>query len=395
MYRKPIELSNREVMENNAMVESYLKESIDGIETVKSLCADGYVKDTINNKFFSLVNAAVKNSIISISQNILAFTVEQIGIVVILWVGIAMVIAGQVSIGSLFTFYILLGYFTNPVRNLIELQPTIQSAFVAADRLHDVLDLEAEIKFETGLMQFPIASVWKMDGVSFRYGNNKLVLRNINLSIRSGERIAIVGESGCGKTTLVKLLLRFYEPESGAIMVNDKDISLIDILTLRKNVAYISADTFLFADTILNNLKLGNLELSEEDIIYACQISKAHEFIEKLPMGYQTVLDENGANLSSGQKQRLAIARAILQKPQLLIMDEATSNLDTITENAIRSSMDSLSKNISVITIAHRLSTVKKCDCIYVMKNGEIVESGTHEVLLETGTLYPELWNNQ
>ncbi len=378
-------------MENNAMVESYLKESIDGIETVKSLCADGYVKDTINNKFFSLVNAAVKNSIISISQNILAFTVEQIGIVVILWVGIAMVIAGQVSIGSLFTFYILLGYFTNPVRNLIELQPTIQSAFVAADRLHDVLDLEAEIKFETGLMQFPIASVWKMDGVSFRYGNNKLVLRNINLSIRSGERIAIVGESGCGKTTLVKLLLRFYEPESGAIMVNDKDISLIDILTLRKNVAYISADTFLFADTILNNLKLGNLELSEEDIIYACQISKAHEFIEKLPMGYQTVLDENGANLSSGQKQRLAIARAILQKPQLLIMDEATSNLDTITENAIRSSMDSLSKNISVITIAHRLSTVKKCDCIYVMKNGEIVESGTHEVLLETGTLYPEL----
>lgn len=391
-YRKPLENANRAVMENNAAVQSYLKESIDGIETVKASRADEQVKSTTAQKLEKFVGAIVKNSVLSISQDTIAGTVEMVGTAVILWIGFTLALHGNITLGSLMTFYVLLDYFTEPIKNLIELQPTIQTAIVAADRLNDILDLEEE---SSSGGEMPEVTQWAAENVDFRYGNNELTLKNVSLKINKGEKIAIVGESGSGKTTLAKLFVRFYKPENGRITVNGGDIGEINLEELRGSIAYVNQKPFLFSDTIRNNLKLGCENVSDEEMYAACKLSKADEFISALPMGYDMPLDEDGMNLSGGQRQRLALARAILKKPQLLILDEATSNLDTITEAAIKKTVFELDKNLTCIIIAHRLSTIKNCDCIYVMQNGEIVESGTHGQLMSRQGQYAKFWQSQ
>lgn len=220
-------------------------------------------------------------------------------------------------------------------------------------------------------------------------------MQDINLQIKAGEKIALVGESGSGKTTLVKLLMHFYDWEKGEICFGNYNIKDINLEALRDKIAYISQDIFLFSGTIRENLSLGNEYASLEEIIEACKLSKANEFIEKLPMRYDTLLEENGANLSGGQKQRLAIARALLKKPDILIMDEATSNLDSITEKAIERTINDLPHSITTIIIAHRLSTIMRCDKIYVMENGKIIEEGSHHELMEKGGNYYNLWKEQ
>ncbi len=380
-YKKPLENINREVMENNARVQSYLKESIDGIETVKSHTAEKNAKNQNNSKFTRLINAVFKTNVISISQDTLCNLVELVGTVIILWVGFGMVIANQVTVGSLITFYALLAYFTEPIKNLIGLQPMMQSAIIAAERLNDILDIPTEGNDYIEDKQLSFESI-KISNVDFRYGNRELILKNISFEIKKGERIAIVGESGCGKTTLAKLLLKFYTPENGEILIDNKKLSKTPTNSIRNSFSYIDQNIFLFSDTIKNNLLLGDTIASESEIIAACKATKADEFIESLPFGYETFLDENGKNLSGGQRQRLAIARALIRKPKLIIFDEATSNLDTITETAIKDTIFGLNKDLTCIIIAHRLSTIKNCDKIIVMSKGEIIEIGTHNELI-------------
>ena len=393
-FRKPIERSNRNVMENDAKLQSYFKESIDGAETLKAACAEKQNKEKTTGKFHGFIDSVVKSSVISTLQDTLVGTIELIGTVIILWLGFYMALSGQVTVGSVMTFYALLAYFTEPIKNLIELQPTIQTAFVAADRLNDILDLQDEPADEIG-ETLPVIKTIEFQNVDFRYGNRELTLENINLKIRRGEKIAIVGESGSGKTTLAKLLLRFYEPEHGSILLNGEDTKELGLYALRRAIAYVDQNTFLFSDTIKNNLKLGNSESTDEEIERACKISRADEFIGKLPLGYDAPLDENGMNLSGGQRQRLAIARALLKKPQLLILDEATSNLDTITEASIKNTISRVNNDMTCIIIAHRLTTIRNCDRIYVMEHGQVAEAGTHDELMKKGGLYAKLWNMQ
>lgn len=394
-YVRPLDRFNRELMEQNAQFSSYLKESIDGMETVKSTQAEHAVKTKTATMFSRYLNRSIRGSLLSLSKDSIIEFITSVGTLVLLWVGALNVINGEMTTGSLITFITLLSYFLSPIQNIVELQSSLQTALVAADRLNSVLDLQVEHSGDTIPPQ-------GMDGiafenVSFRYGFRNLVLDGLTFSAKRGEQIALVGESGCGKSTVTKLLMGFYTPESGQVSVSGVPVSQLSLKWLRSNTAYVPQDTFLFSDTVLNNLQLGleedKLPTEEEmtRVLDACGC----EFIKRLPFGLYSRLEENGADLSGGQRQRLAIARALLRKPKLLILDEATSALDTITEYRIQNAIRKLYPDMTVVMVAHRLSTVKQCDQILVMSNGAIVEQGTHTTLMEKQHSYAELWKRQ
>ena len=231
--------------------------------------------------------------------------------------------------------------------------------------------------------------------VSFRYGNRNLVLENVSIDIPKGKKVAIIGESGCGKTTLAKLLLSFYHPEKGSISVDGIEINQFSRKSICEKVSYIPQNIFLYSDSIYNNIRMGNNSITNEDIEKACRICNAEGFIKKLPFGYDTLLDENGNNLSGGQKQRLAIARAIARKPDVVIFDEATSNLDASTEESIWKAIEDTQGIATYVIIAHRLRTIKNCDIIYVLENGKVIEHGSHDKLIKKDGLYASYWKKQ
>lgn len=396
-FNKWYEQLNRKQMEDNSQLTSYLVESLNGIQTVKAYNAERKANRETEIKFVKLLKSIFDLSWVSNLQSSLKIFVELVGGVVILWVGGVCVIKGQITIGQLITFNSLLVYFLDPVKNLINLQPQMQTAVVAADRLGEILDLEAE-KGENErkkLCPDSLSGDIVFKDISFRYGTRQLVLEDINLTIKKGQKVAFVGESGSGKTTLSKLLLHLYKAESGNILINDNNIEDIQIEKLREKIAYISQETFLFSGSILDNLSLGLDYATMDDVIEATKSAQAHDFINELPLRYETRLEENGANLSGGQRQRLSIARAMLKKPDILIMDEATSNLDAITEKQLDKTISEYSENMTTIFIAHRLSTIKNCDQIFVMDKGRIIERGTHEELKRLGGKYSMLAKQQ
>lgn len=396
-FNKPVKKINKKQMEDNAQVTSYLVETLNGIETIKAFHAEDKAQVKTDKLFVKLLKSVFKGGIITNAQQTLTGAISTIGTTVILWIGVVSILNGEMTLGSLLTFNALLAYFLDPVKNLINLQPTMQTAIVAAERLSEILDLELEKTADENRKLSPTSlnQPIRIQNLDFRYGTRKLVLENINMKIGAGEKIALVGESGSGKTTLSKLFMNFYPWEKGEIFIGDYNLKDINLEALRNRIAYISQDIFLFSGTIRENLELGNEDCTLEDIIEACKLSKADEFINKLPLRYETMLEENGANLSGGQKQRLAIARALLKKPDILVMDEATSNLDSITEKAIEKTINSLSKNITTIIIAHRLSTIMRCDKIFVMEQGQFIEQGTHDELIKQRGGYYKLWRDQ
>ena len=396
-FNKPLQKINRESMENNSQLTSYLVESLTGIETVKAFNSERTASFETEKKFVKLLRAIFKNGWLNnLSGSFSGFTALAGG-VAILWVGAYQTIKGSMTLGELLTFNALLGYFLDPVKNLINLQPTMQTAIVASDRLGEILDLELEQDESEGKKIIPENLGGDIDvrGLDFRYGTRNLTLRDINISIPKGQKIALVGESGSGKTTLVKLLLKFYEYEKGDIFIKSQNIKDINTERLRERIAYISQDIFLFSGTVYENLTLGIENPTMEKVIEAAQMAQAHDFINQFPLRYETLVGENGANISGGQKQRLAIARALLKNPDILIMDEATSNLDTITEKAIEKTLNDSTKGITSIIIAHRLSTIMRCDVIYVMDKGSVIESGSHAELMARRGYYYNLWKEQ
>lgn len=398
VFHKPFKTVNEKQMEENAQLTSYIVESINGIETVKAYNAEWQSDYETEKKFVRLLRTLFKFGWINNLQSSFKGFVELVGGVVILWIGSYQVMQGQMSVGQLITYNALLAYFLQPIQNIINLQPMMQTAVVASNRLGEILDLELERSADEDKKIFPTSLRGDIEfrNVDFRYGTRALVLKNINLDIAPGEKVAFVGESGSGKTTLVKLLMNFYPYEKGDIVVNRYNIQDMNIDALRSKIAYIPQENFFFSGTIRENLVLGlREEIPFEKVIEAAEMAKAHEFINRLPLRYQTMLEENGANLSGGQRQRLAIARALLKNPDILIMDEATSNLDSTTEKAISDTIQNIGREVTTIIIAHRLSTIMRCDRIFVMENGEFIETGTHhELMLRKGKYY-ELWKDQ
>ena len=392
-FRSPIKIVNNNIMSSNALVTSYIKESIDGIETIKAYCYESESKKKIKKVFSRFIDFVVRGSVIYNVQETLVSVVSSVGLVVLLWAGTYLCIKEVITIGTLITFYYMLNYFLEPVKNLINLQPEMQTAIVAAERLNDVLDEETECDDENEIQD--MSGDINIKNVSFRYGNRNLVLANVSIEIPKGRKVAIIGESGCGKTTLAKLLLSFYNPEKGSISVGGIEIKQFSRKSICEKVSYIPQNIFLYSDTIYNNIRMGNNSITNDDIENACRICNAESFIKKLPFGYDTLLDENGNNLSGGQKQRLAIARAIVRKPDVVIFDEATSNLDASTEESIWKAIEDIQGNTTYVIIAHRLRTIKNCDEIYVLENGKVIEHGSHDKLIKKDGLYASYWKKQ
>lgn len=396
-FNKWYRVLNQKQMEDNAQLTAYLVESLNGVQTIKSFNAEEEANLSTEKKFITLLKSIFRLSWVSNLQSSLKGLLELAGGIVILWVGAINVLNENITIGQLITFNALLAYFLNPVRNLIDLQPMLHTAITAADRLGEILDLESEKSAnETNKLSPPsIVGDVEMRNVFFRYGTRAYVLEDINFIAKKGEKIAFVGESGSGKTTIAKLLLNLYAPEKGEILINGSNIQDIQIDTLRERIAYVPQETFLFSGSIMENLMLGFNKAKPEQVIEASKMAQAHDFINSLPLRYETMLEENGSNLSGGQRQRLAITRAILKKPDILILDEATSNLDSITERAIERTISEYSRGITTFIIAHRLSTIKRCDRIYVTDKGKIIEFGTHSELLQLKGYYYDLVSTQ
>lgn len=392
-FKNKIEKANQAVMESNSDVISYMIESTEGMSVIKAFRAEEKTITKIQKKFKRYIDSNFKYSNVLNLQDFLKSLTNQLFVIVILGVGGYLAIKGTVSIGVIVSFYALLTYFISPVERILELQSYFQGAMVAAERLGQIMDLEHEV--DDGSEKDLEGNSIVFEDVAFRYGYRKKILEHFSLSIKEGETIALVGESGAGKSTIVKMLMRFYNPEAGMIRVGGIDIREISIDQLRRQIAYVAQDSYFFTGTFKDNLKMWDETISDEEMVHICQKMCIHDYIMSQPKGYEETLSEKANNISGGQKQRLAIARALLKKPKILILDEATSHLDTITEKRIELLLDEMTEGVTVIKIAHRLSTVKNCDKIYVLQNGKIIESGSHKQMLNNNAVYANLWGMQ
>lgn len=396
VFNRLIEKRNHELMQSQAKVTAYLVECLTGIETIKSYTAESNVKANIERKFIEFVKGIFNLGFVNNIQNSLKLTVKAVFGIVILWIGTVQVLDGKIPVGLLLTFNALLAYFLTPIENIVSFQATFQSAKVAAKRLEEITGTPLEKEIGGGekdkLQPMSLEGDIEFQNASFRYGARKETLRNISLTIKSGSKTALVGRSGSGKTTLAKLLMNFYPLESGQILIDGVNIGDIALDSLRSRIAYVSQDDFLFNDTLLENLRFANPMAKYEEIIEACKKARIHDYITSLALRYNTLVEENGTNLSSGQKQRLALAKAILKKPDIFIMDEATSNLDAKTEKEVMAAIREAVEGKTCIFIAHRLSTISECSQVVVMEDGKIEECGTKEELIGAGGGFSQLW---
>ena len=319
-----------------------------------------------------------------------------IGTLIVFAIGYKLILSGEIQVGKLIAFSMYTGMFWRPIMNLSSFYNTLITNFAAADRIFDILDQDPDIE---NIGEAPKMS--RIDGkvefrnIDFSYNVGGKVLNNINFKVNSGDRIALVGATGSGKTTIISLLSRFYDPTNGEILVDGKNIKYVDLYSYRSQMGIMLQDTFLFSSTIMENIRYGRLDATDEEVINAAKAVNAHEFIMKLENGYDTEVNERGSRLSLGQRQLVSFARALIANPRILILDEATSNIDTQTEMLVQKGIEKLIKGRTSFVIAHRLSTIRDCDKILVISDGEIIEAGTHDELLRNKGMYYDLYSAQ
>jgi ATP-binding cassette subfamily B protein len=387
----------RKMMESGADLEAHLVESLNAVSTVKRFGIEGFANLKTETRFVNLL----KNTYKSIHGSILAnggIEFVSAGITVaVLWAGSILVIKQELTPGTLMLFYALTGYVLGPIGKLISSNQTIQDALIAADRLFQIMDLEREEdKSQKIRLERDMIDTIRFENVTFRYGTRKQVFESLDLTINKGQTTAVVGESGSGKTTLVSLLQHLYPIQSGSIYVGKYNISQISNESLRQMVGSVPQQIELFAGNIIENIAVGDFEPDMKKIVELSEQLGIREFIEKLPDAYQTQIGEHGASLSGGEKQRIAIARALYKDPEILIFDEATSSLDSISEKYVKQTLNDLAQQgKTILVIAHRLSTIKNADSIIVLDNGKVVETGNHDQLFEKEGVYRNLWNEQ
>ncbi len=393
IFKNKIKIKNQDVLEKNAILTSNIIENINGIETIKSYNLEKIIEDETDYRFIEFLKSIYNRGKLYNIINFISNNISTIGNYLIIWIGSNEVIKGKMSLGELFVFLSLLAFFLDPLKKIFNLQIQFQNLIVAANRIGEIFELELEEKkLKNKVNLNNLKEKIEIKNLKFRYGTRKLILDNININIKNNQKIAFIGESGSGKTTLAKLLMRYYDYEEGEIKIGGINIKDIDTYFLREKIGYVSQETFLFNKTIRENLFVDE-GVDWKEILDLSEKLKILDFINQLPNRFETLIEENGKNLSGGQRQRLSILRALLKKPDILILDEATSNLDFITEKSIKNVIDSL--EITTIIIAHRLKTIKMCDKIFIFEKGKIIESGEHLELLEKRGKYFEFWEEQ
>lgn len=386
----------RKLMEESADLGSHLVESLNSVRTIKQFGIETFANNKTDNTFTKLLKTIYKSVLNSLFAGNSSEFLSRIFTIVLLWAGAGYVIDREITPGELLSFYALIGYFTSPISELIGMNKTIQNALIASDRLFEIMDLEREETTEKlDLTPENIGNI-QFKNVSFSYGSRVDVFEDFSCEIEKGKTTAIVGESGSGKTTLASLLQNLYPLKGGKILIGDYDVQYISNYSLRNMVSVVPQQIDLFSGNVIENIALGEDVPNIQRIIDITKALGILEFIEKLPNGFQTYLGENGSQLSGGQKQRIAIARALYKNPEILILDEATSSLDTASEQTIQKTLNEFkAQGKTMIVIAHRLSTIAHADNILVMKEGKVIEQGTHRELLAQSSVYKSMWEKQ
>ena len=392
-FRQRIAGQARTVRERNAEVSSTLVESLQGMKWIRTVGAEGAEADKLKQKNEDYVAALLGYQVVSAYANALPMAFLSLSTLVLLLYGGNQVIAGRMSLGSLVAFAAYQARVLNPVQNIIGLYLSVQRARVSLNRVFEFFDLQPEVlEKENAFRLSPPGSEIQFCDVSFAYQSGEPVLRNINLRIPEGSRVAIVGPSGAGKSTLVDLLLRFYDPQQGRVLFAGHDLKDVQLSSLRESFAVISAEPFLFHASIEENLRYANPRASEEDVRAAVRMADLEEFIRSLPDGMAAMVGERGLKLSTGQRQRMAIARAVLRDARVWVFDEATGALDVLTESHIWAALEKCLAGRTTLTISHRLSSVRGASRIFVLDRGQIVQQGSHAGLVGEVGLYQRLY---
>jgi ATP-binding cassette subfamily B protein len=395
-FKQPYKKLNIEQMQQASILNSEIIEGLNGVETIKGNANEEVELENIEREYIRSLRIAFREGMLSNVQGAISGGVGTIGNLVLMYFGVLQVIGNDITLGTLMAFMTLAGYFMDPVQRLVGLQLQIQEAQISMKRVAEILDYEKEQEDETEYQEFEgLQGDVVFKDVTFRYGNRKPALNNVSFSIPQGKKVALVGASGSGKSTIAKLLLKYYEPEEGEILTGGTDIEEYSNESLRRGISYVPQSIELFSKSIFDNIRVTKMNSTLDEVKEAAKAADAHDFIRRLPMQYHTFLEESGKGLSGGERQRIALARAFLKANDFYILDESTSNLDFGTENIIFDMIYNKFRKKTMLIIAHRLSTIKNCDEIIVLDKGEVVEQGSHEKLLANEGMYYKLWEMQ
>jgi ATP-binding cassette, subfamily B, bacterial len=395
-YTRQIKKASREVRKKESEIVSVVQEVLTSIRIVKAFAREDYEQQRLEEQSLESVETALHARALKARLSPIVEIVIATGTAAVLWFGGRLALAGSLSTGSLILFIWYLGKMYKPMQDLSKVPDAYSKAAVGYERIREILEIERDVRDLPDARRAPrLRGKIEFDNVSFSYANDTHTLTNVSLKIEPGQVAALVGPTGAGKTTIINLIPRFYDPSEGMVRIDGQDIRRFRQRSLREQMSFVSQDTLLFHAPIWQNIAYGKPDASRAEILSAAEAANATEFIEKMPEGFNTLVGERGATLSQGQRQRIAIARAVIRRTPILILDEPSSGLDAISERLVFDALDRLMEDTTCIIVAHRLATIRRADVIFVVQNGAIVERGNHDALLKSGGLYSELYTLQ